>query len=52
MCEMKLKIIKTFYLLPLDIFIILKMGEVYRIPQYGKSSMKIGASRNMADLAC
>lgn len=52
MCEMKLKIIKTFYLLPLDIFIILKMGEVYRIPQYGKSSMKIEASRNMADLAC
>lgn len=31
---MKLKIIKTFYLLPLGIFIISKMGEVYRIPQY------------------
>lgn len=50
--EIKKKKIKTFYLLPLDIFIMLKMGEVYCIPWSGKPGMKLEASRNMADLAC
>lgn len=53
MCEMTLKNNKNLLFATIRyIHYLKKMGEVYRIPQHGKSSMKIEASRNMADLAC